>query len=367
MKPQRSYTSPQREQQAAATRQRILATATTLFGKHGFAAVTIGSIAREAGVSPATVYLHFASKPAIVQALADDVVAMPDLSVELFEHETGPVQQLRIGARIMRQLNERSWLIANILRSASEGNEELNTIRRQWQQRHLQAVARAMESLHQQGALREGLALNEAVDVFFTIAGTGVYGTLTGERGWTPEQYEQWLFQFGCRELLGMEDARVSAEDQMSHRTEGPVVFNEDVRRLLHQPSFARLATLLPDGSPQMTVMWFREVDGVLRMITPASTKKVANLERDSRVAVIIEDPENPYDFVEVRGQIEVIRDDAAARVEMVSIAERYIGDRAEAFAGGLSDAPRVILEIHPRKVLHRPGKRPGEGAASNH
>lgn len=144
-------------------------------------------------------------------------------------------------------------------------------------------------------------------------------------------------------------------------------MFDDDVLELLHKPSFARLATLLPGGAPQMTVMWFREVDGVLRMITPASTKKVANLERDNRVAVIIEDPENPYDFVEIRGQIEVVRDDAAARVEMVSIAKRYIGERSGAFAGGLSDAPRVILEIHPRKVLHRPGKRPGEGAASSH
>ncbi len=144
-------------------------------------------------------------------------------------------------------------------------------------------------------------------------------------------------------------------------------MFSEDVRRLLGKQAFARLATLLPDGSPQMTVMWFREVDGVLRMITPAGSRKVANLERDNRVAVIVEDPENPYHFVEIRGHIEIIRDDAAARVEMVPIAERYIGDKAEAFAGALSDAPRVILEIHPRKVLHRPGRKPGSGAASNH
>jgi hypothetical protein len=54
------------------------------------------------------------------------------------------------------------------------------------------------------GALRPGLTLDEAVDVYYALAGTDVYRSLVRERGWSPERYEHWLFEFGCRELLGI-------------------------------------------------------------------------------------------------------------------------------------------------------------------
>ena len=138
-------------------------------------------------------------------------------------------------------------------------------------------------------------------------------------------------------------------------------MFTAEEQALLDMPSLARIATLMPDGSPQITVMWFRPEGDTLRMVTPASAKKVTNLERDGRVSVIVEEPGNAYNFVEVRGQIEVVRDDAGARAELVKIATRYIGsDRAAAYAGGLSADPRVILVIHAKKTVHHPGQGPG-------
>lgn len=207
VKPPRSYVSPQRAEGANATRQRLLAAAETLFAERGFAATTMGAIARAAGVSPATVYLHFPGKAAVVAGLADAITVAADLSVEHVEQAPDPVTQLRIGAAILRRLNERSWLVAEVLRGAQGGEQGLAEIWATWRQQHLDAIRRGIAALHAGGALREGLTLDEAVDTFYAIAGTDVYRALVRERGWSPDRYEAWLFRLGCSELLGMSSA----------------------------------------------------------------------------------------------------------------------------------------------------------------
>lgn len=199
----RPYVSPHRAEGANATRQRLLLAAETLFAERGFAATTMGAIAQAAGVSPATVYLHFPSKAAVVAGLADAITAASDLSVEHVEQAPDPESQLRIGAGIIRRLNERSWLVAEVLRGALGGEQGLAETWETWQQQHLDAVRRGITALHAQGALREGLMLDEAVDTFYALAGTDVYRSLVRERGWTPDRYEAWLFRLGCTELLG--------------------------------------------------------------------------------------------------------------------------------------------------------------------
>ncbi len=205
VKPRRTYNSPQRDGQANATRSRILATAAGLFVERGFAAVTMEAIAREAGTSLATVYIYFPGKAAIVAALADEITAATDLSVEQVEREADPVLLLQFGAGILRRLNERSWLVADILRSAHGSDEKLASTWRQWQERHLEANRRAVAALEQAGRLRAGLSPDQATDLLYAVTGTEVYRSLVRERGWTPKQYEEWLFAFGCRELLGRE------------------------------------------------------------------------------------------------------------------------------------------------------------------
>lgn len=203
VKSARSYHSPQREERANATRRRILDVARQLFADQGFAAVTMQGIARHAGVSLATVYLYFPGKATVVAGLAEDVVSQADLSVEQVESEPDPVRQLAIGARIIRTLNERSWLVAGILRSAHGTDEGLARVWKLWQQRHLEAIRRAIAAIDRRGALREGLSIDEATDAFYALAGTDVYRALVRERGWPSERYERWLFRLACQELLG--------------------------------------------------------------------------------------------------------------------------------------------------------------------
>jgi AcrR family transcriptional regulator len=178
VKPRRSYVSPSRTEQVNATRRHILSAAESLFAEHGFATVTMGAIAKRAGVSPANLYLYFPGKVALVAALAEEIVAAPDLSVEHVERETDPVHQLRVAAANIRQLNERSWLVAEVLRSAQGSGQGLTEVLITWQRRHLDAIKRGIVSLESRGALREGLAVDEAVDVFYALAGTEVYRAL---------------------------------------------------------------------------------------------------------------------------------------------------------------------------------------------
>jgi AcrR family transcriptional regulator len=199
----RSYNSPVRDEQTNATRRGILAAAEEQFTKNGFPAVTMKAIAHRATISLATVYLYFPGKAALVAALAEEVAASADLSVEQVEHETDPVQQLRVGSHIIRRLNERSWLVTDILRSAQGTDPGLSETWRLWEERHLAAVRRAMAALESRGALSSTVTLDDAVDVFYALAGTDVYRVLVRERGWSPDHYEGWLFGLACRELLG--------------------------------------------------------------------------------------------------------------------------------------------------------------------
>jgi TetR/AcrR family transcriptional regulator, regulator of autoinduction and epiphytic fitness len=173
-----------------------------LFAEDGYSAVSLTRVAERAGVSQATVYLYFQGKSAIVGALANDLVAMPDTSVELVEREADPVRQLRLGAGIMRRFTERAWLLADILRGAHGTDEHLAQVWAIWQQRHADAMRRAVAALEARGGLRSGLMAKEAVDILYTLTSTDVFRALVRERGWSPARYQRWLFELACRELL---------------------------------------------------------------------------------------------------------------------------------------------------------------------
>ena len=128
-------------------------------------------------------------------------------------------------------------------------------------------------------------------------------------------------------------------------------MLDERSRTFLDLPGFATLATIGPDGSPHLTVMWHRCDGEALRMIAPASAIKVRNLSNDPRTSVVVDHPSNGYEYLELRGHADLVRDDAAARRELRLIAARYVGDRADAFVDALSVDPRVLIVIHPRRV----------------
>jgi PPOX class probable F420-dependent enzyme len=133
-------------------------------------------------------------------------------------------------------------------------------------------------------------------------------------------------------------------------------MLSENERELLEKPGFAALALQLPGGALQNTIMWYRVDEDTLRMIAPAASAKARALQRSPQVAVAVHDPDNSYDYVEIRGRAEIVTDDAAARAELRQIAARYIGERAEPYVQALSDAPRVVIVVYPERVRRHTG-----------
>jgi PPOX class probable F420-dependent enzyme len=116
---------------------------------------------------------------------------------------------------------------------------------------------------------------------------------------------------------------------------------------LLENPTFAHLATVRPDGSPQSSVMWFAWDGERIRMTHTKTRQKFRNLADEPRVALSIVDPDDAYRFLEVRGTVESIEDDDAEASFYQSLQKRY----GQSYR--ISDADvRVILTIRPDKYV---------------
>jgi PPOX class probable F420-dependent enzyme len=116
---------------------------------------------------------------------------------------------------------------------------------------------------------------------------------------------------------------------------------------LLEKPTFAHLATVRPDGSPQSSVMWFDWDGEKIRMTHTKTRQKFKNLADDPRVALSIADPEDQYRFLEVRGVVETVEDDDEQASFYKSLQQRYGMDYPVRDA-----AVRVVLTISPEKYV---------------
>lgn len=140
-----------------------------------------------------------------------------------------------------------------------------------------------------------------------------------------------------------------------------PTTFTAEQRALLDLPNtFARVATLMSDGAPQNTTIWYRREGDTLLIATGSSALKTRNVERDPRVAVVVEHPANPYHYLQIRGRAEIVHDRAQAVAEFRQIAPRYIGAKADAWVDELGNYDGVVLVIHPERVSDFVETEPG-------
>ncbi len=117
---------------------------------------------------------------------------------------------------------------------------------------------------------------------------------------------------------------------------------------LLREPSPCYVATLMPDGSPQMTQTWV-DTDGEHVLInTVQGFQKDRNVQRDPRVALNISDRANPSRYFEVRGRVTSSTTHGAAD-HIESLAQRYLGGPYPWYGG--RDQARLILTVTVDKV----------------
>lgn len=104
-----------------------------------------------------------------------------------------------------------------------------------------------------------------------------------------------------------------------------PVTLDQYQDLLTQKHPVAALATVMPDGSPQVTPVWF-DFDGKrLRVNTAKGRVKARNMHEGSRVALMIVDPENPYRYVQVRGRVALVTENGADE-HINSLAKKYLG-----------------------------------------
>lgn len=117
---------------------------------------------------------------------------------------------------------------------------------------------------------------------------------------------------------------------------------------MTQKKSFAHLATLMPDGTPQSTPVWF-DMDGdKVRVNTARGRQKDRNMQKNAAVALSITDPDNPYRHVAIRGRIANITEEGAdAHID--SLAKKYLGQDKYPFRQ--PGEVRVIYEIEPTSV----------------
>ena len=117
---------------------------------------------------------------------------------------------------------------------------------------------------------------------------------------------------------------------------------------LLRGPSPCFVATLMPDGAPQMTQTWV-DTDGTNVLInTVAGFQKVRNVERDARVALNVADPQDVSRYYAVRGRVVSITPDGAAE-HIEALAQKYLGGPYPWFGG--RDQVRLLVTIAVDKV----------------
>jgi PPOX class probable F420-dependent enzyme len=112
--------------------------------------------------------------------------------------------------------------------------------------------------------------------------------------------------------------------------------------------AFANLATLMPDGSPQVTPVWLDYAGGAIRINTAKGRVKARNLKVGSPVALAIMDPDEPYRYLQVRGRVRrVVEEGADAHID--ALAKKYLGKDKYPFRQ--PGEVRVMYEIEPKSA----------------
>ncbi|WP_327281127.1 MULTISPECIES: PPOX class F420-dependent oxidoreductase [unclassified Streptomyces] len=127
---------------------------------------------------------------------------------------------------------------------------------------------------------------------------------------------------------------------------------SDDLQKLIDDtPVFATIATIQPDGSPQLSVTWLARDGDDLLFSTTVGRRKETNLRRDPRVTVMINPANAPYTYAEIRGEAILTTEGGQELIDELS--RKYTGKGYADFnPASAEDAERVVVRITPRKVV---------------
>jgi AcrR family transcriptional regulator len=201
VKSRRTYSSRLREDQARHTRVRILEAAQRRFTVNGYAATTVESIAREAGVAVDTVYATFGTKRELLAQLAYFRAAGDDAPVAVIDRagpqaarrETDQRRQIAMFARGVVTIIERVRPVDDILRSAGTIDAAVATLRAHIQEERFSSIRAFAGWLTSNGPLRGGISSGDAATIIWTLTSPEVHQLMRDARGWSRPRYVRWL------------------------------------------------------------------------------------------------------------------------------------------------------------------------------
>lgn len=216
MKEKRNYSSEIRDSKALKTRSQILRAAKQLFQNQGFDRVTIGMLAKAAGVSMPTIYALFKSKRGVLQSLIDDALPVEQFTelVDNSMNEQSPRKCLSITAKLSRQIYDAERELIDILRGASVVAPELRELEQEREQRRYERQGEYVKKLMQSKALSKGLTIQKARDILWSLTGRDMYRMLVIERAWSSDAYEKWLGKVLIESLLNIDKIKGDIKDK---------------------------------------------------------------------------------------------------------------------------------------------------------
>ena len=127
-----------------------------------------------------------------------------------------------------------------------------------------------------------------------------------------------------------------------------PAKLDQYLDLLNDKKAFAHLATLMPDGSPQVTPVWFDYTNGKIRINTARGRVKAKNMKVGAKVALAIVDPDNAYRYIGIRGPV-IAEDEKGADAHIDSLAKKYLNQDKYPFR--TPGEKRVTYVIEPASV----------------
>lgn len=115
--------------------------------------------------------------------------------------------------------------------------------------------------------------------------------------------------------------------------------------RLLSEPNIVHLATVMPDGSPQVSPIWAHVEDGLIEFNTAAGRVKERNMRRDPRVGFSVVNRDDPYERATVRGRVVEMVEGDEARAHIDTMAKKYLGTDEYPWYKGET---RILVRVEP-------------------
>ncbi len=206
----RVYRAPQRAARAAATRRAVLDGAKALFVERGYGATTVADIAERAGVAVDTLYATVGRKPEILRELVEtalsgtgEVVPAQQRDYVLAIQAAPDIEaKLAIYAAAVTAIQSRLAPIFLALRDAAVTDASCAALWREISERRARNMREFAADLRVTGRLRDDLTDDDVADVIWTMNAAEYWDLLVGQRGWQPQQFQDWLANAWSRLLI---------------------------------------------------------------------------------------------------------------------------------------------------------------------